>query len=101
MRGRQCDPQDSVTGMRDFRLCRNPPGRLLVRGVVPTGGLCPRTGPQACPRKADVPSPEESSGLVGHMDREEAGLTRQARSRLDRGTTGVRGLKCRRSSKGT
>lgn len=55
-------------GMRDFRLCRNPPGRLLVLGVVHAGGLCPRTGPQACPRKAAVPSPEESSGRVGHTD---------------------------------
>lgn len=91
LRGRQCDPQDSVAGMRDFRRCRSPPGSLPVRGVVHASGLCPRTGPQACSRKADVPRPEESSGLAGHSDREEEGLTRQPRSCLDRGTTGVPG----------
>lgn len=90
--------------MRDVRLCRHPAGRLPGRGAAHASGLCPRTGPQTCPRRADVPGPEESSGLVGHTDREEEGLTGQARSLLDRGTTGVlglRGLKCRRWLQGS
>lgn len=69
-----------------------------MRGVVHASGLCPRMGPQACPRKADVPRPEESSGLMGHSDREEEGLTRHRGPAWTEGRLvcpGSRGLKRR------